>query len=236
MNRQTLNNVLLDICDAIPELWGFVAIKTQEMLERQLRSRALELFRGEIDGNGFLDGFSEAIDNQLTRAWNEGALESGVWPEDMTDEDLAVLADIVNQELEYVYQLGDDIIALSQETTPLDEKEALAEFRSRIGSRLDMWGNRYNEVANRARTHFGGKDKYKWVLGATETHCDSCSALNGIVAFAYEWDESGVIPGEANSEKLSCGGWRCDCRLESVGRDEPRTRAALSRIREITGQ
>lgn len=236
MNLSQLNNITLDICDTIPGLWSIVTIKTQEMLERQLRSRSLDLFRGDIDGNEFLDGFADVLGAQLTKAWNEGALESGVWEEDMTDEDMEILATLIDEEIEYIYQLGDDILSLSQETTPLTEKEALDVFRSQIGSRLDIWANRYNEVSNRARVHFGGKEKYKWVLGATEKHCTTCSALNGLVAFAYEWDESSVIPGQSDSEYLECGGWRCDCTLQSVGSDEPRTRAALSRIKEITGQ
>lgn len=235
MNPSLLNKIIKGVYESIPDLWKFVAVKTQEMLERQLRSRALALFRGKIDGNGFLDGFSDVLGLQLLKAWNEGADESGVLPEDMTDEDMEILATLIDEEIEFIYQLGDDIIELSQETTPLTEKEALDAFRSQIGSRLDMWANRYNEVANRAKIHFGGKEKYKWVLGETEKHCTTCSALNGIVAFAWEWDESGVVPGQADSEYLECGGWRCDCHLDSVGSSEPRTRGALGRIRDITG-
>lgn len=222
-------SVIFDILDAIPQLWGIVEIKTQEMLYRQLRSEALELFRGGIDGNEFLTEFASDIEAQLTKAWNEGADESGVLPEDYTDEDNAELQSIIDAEIEYVYQLGDDIIELAKSGGTIED------FRTQIGSRLDIWANRYNEVANRARIYFGGKEKYIWKIGATEMHCDTCSRLDGIVAWAQEWDEAGVVPGQAGSEYLACGGWRCDCTLESVGRSKRRTSNALEKIMEIIG-
>lgn len=224
-----LKDTCFDIMDSIPALWHMVEIKTQEMLYRQLRSYALELFRGEIDGNEFLTLFERTINNQLTKAWYEGALESDVFPQDMIDEDMAELTRIINEEMEYVYGLGDSIIALAQTGT-------LENFRTQIGTRLDMWANRYNEVANRAKIWFGGKMKYKWVLGQTEEHCSTCSQLDGIVAWASEWARSKVVPGEANSQYLECHGWRCGCALESVGRGVRRTRNALAKILEITGQ
>ena len=224
-----LKQTCYDIMDAIPVLWHMVEIKTQEMLYRQLRSYALELFRGEIDGNEFLTQFERTITNQLTKAWYEGALESDVFPQDMTDEDMTELSRLIADEMEYVYGLGDDIIILARTGT-------LENFRTQIGSRLDIWANRYNEVANRAKVWFGGKTKYVWHLGTTEEHCTTCSALNGIVAWAEEWTRAKVVPGEANSQYLECHGWRCDCRLDSVGRDVRRTRNALAKILEVTGQ
>ena len=217
-------NIIYDVCDAIPELWHIVAIKTQDMFYRQLRSYALELFRGEMDGNEFLTAISGAITNQLTKAWYEGALESDVFPQDMTDTDLAELQRLITEEQEFIYKFGDDIIFLALLGGTLED------FRSKIGPRIDMWANRYSEVANRAKLWFGGKQKYVWVLGKTEEHCTTCAALNGIVAWAEEWERAKVVPGEADSKYLECGGWRCDCRLDSVGRGVRRSYGAFNQI------
>lgn len=222
---------MLDICDAIPELWHLVNVKTAEMFDRQLWSYSLELFRGEVTDSEFETDFISAIENQLTRAWNEGADEVGVSIEDMTEDDLGMLQGLITDEIGYLTGLAVDIIDIIDETQGMDEKDALNEFRSQFRSRIDIWASKYDEMVNRAKIHFGGKTRMVWRLGATEEHCNSCSALNGIVAYAEEWDKSGVTPGESGSSVLECGGWRCDCRLEET--DERRSPGALSRIMDI---
>ena len=105
------------------------------------------------------------------------------------------------------------------------------QFDVQFGSRVDIWANRYPETENRARMHFGGKQRLEWVLGATEKHCSTCAALNGIVAFAEEWEESGVQPQSPPNGALECGGWQCDCSL--VPTDRRRSANALTRIMDI---
>jgi hypothetical protein len=227
MNKQTL----YDICDTIPKLWHMVNVKTMEMFDRQLWSYALEFFRGEITDNEFEADFIAAIENQLTRAWNEGADEVGVSPSDMTDEDLGILQGLIEEEKGYLTGLGVDIIDAKETTSGMDAKEALDAFRSSFRSRIDVWASKYNEMVNRSKIHFGGKKRLVWRLGATEEHCTTCSALNGIVAYAREWEQSGVTPGESGSSVLECGGWRCDCSLEET--DARRSPDAFSRIMDI---
>jgi len=117
-----------------------VAIKTLEMYQRQLWSYALDFFRGEISDIEFEDSFFSAIEGQLTKAWNEGADEVGVLPEDYTDEDNAIIEGIIADEQSYIDNLG---VAI------LDAKEALVDpskitdaelnaFRSEFGARIDM--------------------------------------------------------------------------------------------------
>ena len=75
-----------------------------------------------------------------------------------------------------------------------------------------------------------GKQRMKWELGETEEHCETCAALNGIVAFAREWETLGVHPQDAPNNKLECGGWQCGCTLTPTS--QRRTSDAYGRIEE----
>ena len=96
-----------------------------------------------------------------------------------------------------------------------------------------MWAHRYTDVVNQAKVWFGKrkKVKLKWEMGATEEHCATCAALNGIVAYAEDWERSGIHPQNPPNQALECGGWRCDCAL--VPTTERATNNALERIQDI---
>jgi hypothetical protein len=84
---------------------------------------------------------------------------------------------------------------------------------------VDIWANRYPDVVNQAILATAEeKTKLEWVYSPEKEHCTICSALNGIVAYAREWDELGVRPQNPPNPALSkdnggCGGWRCGCEL-----------------------
>lgn len=197
-------------------------LKSIETYDRQLWKYCLDLYRTG-DGGEFLDRFIVAIKNQMTRAWNEGAREVGVEPEEMTDIDLNELKAIIDSEYDHVIDLGDAIQRARSGT--------LEEFRQEFRRRIGLWVNRYTDVIGRARVYFGGKTRLKWTLGKTEEHCETCAALNGIVAFADEWEQSGIRPQSPPNAILSCGGWQCGCSLEIT--DQRRSPDALGRLMDI---
>lgn len=213
-------NLVMVVSKIVEALAG----KTIGAFDRQLWSYSLDLFRSG-DDSAFLDDFIASIDNQLHRAWNEGADEVGVSPEDMTDDDMTRLQAIIDSEYDHVTDLGTDILNARQDGDTLDE------FRQSFRSRIDMWVNRYTETLNDAKIHFGGKTRLVWRLGATEQHCDTCLQLDGIIAWAEEWEQSDIHPQEPPNRHLECGGWRCDCRLDPT--DERRTPRAFDRLTEI---
>ncbi len=210
----------------------FIAVKTLERYRARLWAAAVRLFNGGRDA-AFEASFIRSIDQQLTEAWNKGAAEVGVERDEMTAEDIAQLERVINNETEFVAGLIDAIQAAK------DEGKTREQFDKQFWARIDLWANRYSETADRARTYFGSKLKFEWKLGATEKHCPFCSALNGIVAFGWEWDEAEVHPsnppnpaltGEKNGEK-GCAGWACDCRRELT--TKRRSSRALDRLTEI---
>jgi hypothetical protein len=218
-NRARLREFVKRIIDS-----GVLETKTVERYRARLWAAAERLFNGGRDA-AFMATFIRSIDQQLTQAWMEGAASVNVQQDEMTPDDFGILEAIINNETEFINGIADAI----QSTK--DEGITKEQFDKRFGSRVDTWANRYNETVNRARVQVASKKRFKWVLGKTEEHCDTCARLNGIIAFGYEWESAKVHPQMPPNEVLACGGWKCDCGLEPT--DERRTPRALNRITNI---
>lgn len=217
-----LIDVIKRAIDLVPEVIPHLsnaALKSIGQYDRQLWEYTLALYRGGDPGT-FIDEFASAIENQLNRAWNEGAREVGVEPGDMTEDDKQVIQDIIDSEYDHVLDLASAV----EGAQSLD----IDAFRSQFRSRIDLWVNRYNDVRSQAMVYFGEKTRMVWKLGATEEHCATCATLNGVVAYATEWEESGVAPQGPPNDALECGGWRCDCSLEVT--EQRRSPNALTTI------
>lgn len=181
------------------------ALKTEAYYNRALNQAVLDFYRGDIDAGEFIDEMIRLIEGQFERAWNEGSRDVGVDPKDHTADDDAILQDHINKETDYVLDYAEAIEKARIDGTPVAPLQA----------RVSLWANRYNEIVAAARMHFGAERvRLKWELGATEQHCETCQALDGIVANAEAWEASGFHPQGAPNDALECGGWRCDCRLE----------------------
>lgn len=88
-------------------------------------------------------------------------------------------------------------------------------------ARARLWANRYNEAYNNAlmlmEVQNGGK--MIWRMGKREQHCDTCKKLDGMVAYAREWELTGFHPQGAPNWLLECGGWNCGCTLSPTSQE-----------------
>lgn len=196
--------------------------KTYDHYLRQIKSNVTKLFNDDISKDSFVDTMADIIPQQLTKAWYEGMRANGLDPEyDMLDEWQLILDERILSEFDFVDRFSDDIVAARKSST----LEAML-------SRAELWANRYTDLVNEAKLITAeGTTKYKWILGATEDHCRQCLALNGIVAFAREWEQSRFRTQNPPNEMLDCGGWRCTCGLEET--TDRRTWGALNRLLNI---
>jgi len=197
------------------------AIKTQNYYGRQIRWATGRLYRGTISREAYEDYILDLMDDQLTRAWNEGMRRNGLDPaKDMTLEFEAELTRLKLNELVHI----PDFAAAVQEARQKDD-EAEQRFASlpALEARAQLWAARYKDIVEDA-TLFTAEpdDRLEWQIGQTEEHCETCQALNGIVASAAEWEASGFQPQNPPNRLLECGGWRCDCSLSPT--DKRRTR------------
>ena len=201
-----------------------MVVKTLAYFLRTLSNMVRDLYRGDITESGFVDTMAGLVQEQLTRAWNEGMRVNGLDPEkDMEPEWEEILQEIILNEYNYIDGFAADIVQTAEDEQPWDA----------LLARAELWANRYTDVVNRAIL-VTKEQKLVWHLGATEEHCPTCSALNGIVAWASEWELAGVNPQNPPNEDLECGGWNCDC--ERVPTTERHTRGAWDRIMAALGK
>jgi len=99
-------------------------------------------------------------------------------------------------------------------------------------SRVDLWVSRYEDTKNEAILFYSEKNqRLMWVEGDTKDKCRTCLALDGIVAYASEWEAAGVQPQSPPNPYLECSGWECGCSLRPT--DQRRSPDALNIIMQI---
>lgn len=184
---------------------------------------AIKTLYGSRDVFSFESDMLGLIEQQYRRAWNEGLKEAGLDPKtDMTEGMEATLQDSILNELNYIPRFAQEIVSASRSDSGYEM------FRGRV----DLWANRYNQIAELAtRMAADAGQRMIWLLGDTEEHCSTCSALNGLVAFKSEWDTAGLHPQNAPNPSLSCGGWHCDCKLSLT--DKRRSPHVLNTLLDI---
>lgn len=179
------------------------ATKTYDYFLETLNSLINSVYTKNLGGE-FVDIMSNLIDGQLSQAFEQA------WADDGND----------TPPPDYLQTAAHDMIAEQQGMVRQFYQEIIDAQVDELGtdallSRASLWANRWNEAYNQAvhliQLQMGGKEV--WRLGATEQHCPTCSALDGIVAYASEWEQLGVHPQQGPNDLLVCGGWRCDCSL-----------------------
>jgi len=169
-------------------------------------------------GGIFIDTMANLISGQLTDAYWRAWASEGFFSEIPDWLNSALEQDILNQ-YSYVDQFYRDIVDARIDKLPIDP----------LLARADMWANQYNNSYNEAirliNLKFGGK--LTWVYGDAD-HCGTCRQLNGLTAFASEWEAAGVRPQSPPNPVLDCGGWRCACSL--VHADKRRSPRAMESI------
>lgn len=217
---------VLLVPQVIPHLKaGF--FKSYDYMLATLEQMVTKVYNGNMGGD-FVDVMQSLITGQMTQAFRQA------WEDDgNTDFNLPpYLQDALEQtiteqaDFDLIYGYYQDVIDARVDKTPIDP----------LLTRAELWANRYNEAYSQAvlliEKESGGK--MVWLLGKTEQHCSTCKDLNGIIAYATEWDESGVQPQNAPNDMLACGGWRCDCSL--IPTTERKTPNALDKIRKVIGR
>ena len=100
-------------------------------------------------------------------------------------------------------------------------KDAIKRFKDRFSNgfekaqnRVQLWVNTLYRAETEGKVSAppvaGIEMKFRWQLGGTEEHCETCLALSGVVMVASDWQKLGLRPQHPD---LECGGWNCDCQL-----------------------
>lgn len=201
---------------AIPDV-----TKSYDYFLRTLTHMVHSVYDGYMGGD-FIDIMASLVQGQLTRAYQEGVLETGLSIDEMTEEMQKEIEKFILSEYDFVDQFYRDIVDAKIDGSPVDP----------LLIRAKMWANRYNDVKNAAiRTVTALKGgKLIWMLGDAE-HCTTCLSLSGTIAFAKEWEESGFKPQSPPNPLLECQGWNCKCSL--VPTDKRRSPKALAKLLDL---
>ena len=183
-----------------------------------IRAAVRGLWNGTFDFNHFVTAMGTAIDRGLTFAWNEGAAEVGVRPDEMTDAERNMLQQRIADQMQHVVNFAQVI---------MDGSKANGGKLGPLHKRAEMWSAQYQSALNQGRIMAGGDLKYRWTLGDAE-HCASCLRLNGKVKRGSFWQRTGILPRVAGALYLICRGFKCQCSLMLT--DEPMSKGPLPNL------
>lgn len=168
---------------------------------RGVRSAIYRLWSDRGDMFDFVDGMSSALRRGLTRAWQAGAAEVGIQPDELTREEIDALNTLINEQIYYLIPFGQDIVERNKPSGGL--------LRN-VNRRGEMWINRYEDARNQGKIMAAGNMKMEWVMGPTIEHCQDCLKYNGRVYRASIWNKYNIKPQSMN---LSCHGFKCLCKF-----------------------
>lgn len=229
-----INNAIRQAVDLVPDvlphlsnrarfsLYKPVEYKTYDYMLRQIEGLVNGVYSGNIGGQ-FIDIMANLISGQLTQAYRQAYEDEGFTGEFLPQYLASSLVTMILGQYDYVDQYYRDIIDARVDGAPV------APLLARAGLWAQRWTEAYNEAVRLITLNNGGN--LVWTLGATEEHCPECAAFDGIVAGAKEWDALGIRPQNAPNDKLTCGGWKCDCSLTPT--DKRRSPNAYGRLEEI---
>lgn len=177
---------------------------TQAQFETAIGDLFLAAVNGEIDRRRFGVVARGLIASYGRKTYRDGLEAGGADASEISDEELAEISQLAIEQSQYVTNVGEAIYK--------DEKVS----PEQAAGKPQLWWNKsmmpfYN--AGLASADRNGN--YEFQLGATEEHCIDCARLNGQVHRLRNWIKSGWMP---QSSKLSCGGWKCDCRIQKTNR------------------
>jgi len=229
MNIALLAQAVKLVPDVLPHLsnkarylYGTQEVKTQSFMLSAITGLVRAVYAGNL-GGGFIDTMANVISGQLTQAYRQAMEDEGITDEFIPDYLAASLEAAILGQYDFVDQYYRDIVDASIDKTSVEP----------LLARVQLWAQRWTEGYNEAvrLITLKGGGNLEWTLGATEEHCPECASFNGMVARASEWDTLGIRPQNAPNDKITCGGWRCDCTLSPTAKR--RSPNAYGRLEEI---
>lgn len=232
--RDTITGIVKRVPAVLPHLKGDALVialagesprpydetKTVQTYYNALRSAVSAVYNNTM-GYEFTNILFTVMVNELVQAKQAAYDESDI---SILPEAEQYVSGVIQNEASYIEGYYLDIRAARLKGLPLEP----------LLQRARTWANRWNDVYNAVKRLISAAygEKMIWVYGDAD-HCSTCEQLNGIVAYAKEWQDLGVQPQSPPNGKLRCGGWRCQCQLAPT--DQRKTRGAVAKISAIVG-
>jgi hypothetical protein len=164
-----------------------------------IRGAIRALYREQLSLFEFVDNMVSIIERNLIIAWNNGAADCGIRPNEFSQAELLVRDRYISDQFRYILGLGQSVQA---------DRNVV-----RIGEslrRAEMWANRWRDIRALGSQTVCADIKMLWQWAPEKEHCVDCQAMNGRVYRNSTWNRYGIRPGSAN---LACFGGHCGCEL-----------------------
>jgi hypothetical protein len=193
--------------------------KTYEYMLDQVQRLVRSVYSNNLGGD-FIDLMANLISGQLTQAYQQAYEDEGFTGFFLPDYLQESLDSMILQQYDFVDGFFHAIVDARIDGTPIEP----------LLRRAELWAGQWNTAYERAQLLMASRlgKKKKWTEGDTKDKCGTCVSLDGIVAYASEWEALGVHPKGAPNDKLICEGWACQCTLEDT--DQRRSPNAYDRI------
>jgi hypothetical protein len=176
----------------------------QTMTEYSQSEAAITRFR-----NAFRRTVSDGFNSAALVGWVDGGGQGGL-PE--------VLQLWVNARIDSEIAFSDDLFRQLRDMRKAGDQDAMATW---IQARARGYTQALPSVNGYAVTIAEPNRPGKWEYGDTIDHCATdnakgtmgCSDLVGQTHPLSYWREKGLIPQQPGNRKITCGGWRCQCRI-----------------------
>lgn len=179
------------------------AYKTYDYFVSELSRAVTNVYNGRLGGE-FIEILSGLLQGQIIQAFFKAWEDEGGDGETPDYLKEAAESQIIDQE-SYVENYYQDIIDARVDGTSLEP----------LLARARIWATNYNDAYNEGVRLIAleNGDKLEWIYSPEKDHCPQCEQLNGIVAFASEWDTLDVKPGGFDNWAITCKGYNCGCEL-----------------------
>lgn len=170
--------------------------------DEQLTSLVDSARTGQTSQGGFEEELAAIAAAMLLAAFLRGSRLS---EDELTDAMRERFGAEVEINLDSIRGFADDIYDGKYSADNLGEEGA--RFRT------ELWVGALARVYAQGQVSRKDNPRYRWDLGATERHCETCASLAGQVKTAVDWLADGYLPRGSN---LACRGYRCDCSFSEV--------------------
>lgn len=177
-----------------------------DQYRKGLRSAVRGLWSGVVTRSQATAAFRSAIERRITQAWNEGAAECDIGPDELSQAELNARDNFITNQIQFISQFLKDVVAGSKKN-----KGKLKPLFQRV----ELWVNQYSSAKLKSEAMACGDEKRIWVLGRVEKHCNTCPRLAGQVRRFSFW-ETHVLPRNGPNDKLECHGFNCKCELRKT--------------------
>lgn len=165
-----------------------------------IRASIRGLYKGEFSLFQFVDNMVGTVERNLIIAWNDGARDCGIRPNEMSQDELLTRDRYINNQFRYILPLGQKVI----------QDRDIGRKITQSLSRANPWANRWRDMRALGSQTVCADLKMLWRWDPRKEHCCDCENMNGRVYRNSTWARYGIRPG---SSSLACFGGYCGCTL-----------------------